>query len=119
MEVLGAGASAQFQAPPPRRPSNRHVVTVKTTRPPRYGPDVLTWLNERQLLESAELRTARGPVAPTGVERSGKGATAAVHFYFPRSLEGQPVLSPRRQEVEFHLEVRRFHLKSKFLVDGR
>ena len=116
LEELGASASARFQAPPPRRPANRHVVTVKTTRPPRYGMDVLLWLSERQLLESAELRTARGAVAVVEVERSGKGATAAVHFFFPRRVQGQPVLGSQRQEVEFHLEVRRFHLKSKFLV---
>lgn len=114
LEELGASASAQFQAPPPRRPGDQHVVTVKTTRPPPRGIDILTRLSNRQLLASAELRTARGAVTPVGVERSGMGATAAVHFFFPRVLAGQPVVGPYPQQVEFHLEVRRFHLKSKF-----
>jgi len=116
LEELGASASAQFQAPPPRRPGDRHVVTVMTTRPPPRGIDILTRLSNRQLLANTELRTARGPVAPAEVERTGMGATAAVHFFFPRALQGQPLVGSQPQQVEFHLEVRRFHLKSKFKV---
>jgi hypothetical protein len=118
LEELGAGASAQFQAPPPRQPIDRHVVTVKTTRPPPRGIDILTRLSNRQLLANTELRTVGGAVAPVEVERSGMGATAAVHFFFPRTLEGQPVVGSYPQQVEFHLEVRRFHLKSKFRVSN-
>jgi hypothetical protein len=116
LEELGQNTSAQFQAPAPRLPADLYVITVKTTRLPRYGFDVLRWLSEEQLLRQTRLRTSRGDASPVLVERSGMGAAAAVHFYFPRTLNDKPVLRPREQ-VEFRLEMNRFRLKSKFRVE--
>ena len=85
LEELGERASAQFQAPPPRLPEDRYVITVKTTRPPASGPDLFDGLGEEELKASARLKSGQVMVAPLEVERTGVGASAAVHFFFPRT----------------------------------
>lgn len=117
MQALGEQTSADFQAPPPRWPDDRYVITVKMLRPPERGRDPFERIGDRQLRVSARLKTPQGEVAPLEVERSGLGATAALHFFFPRMLDGEPWLGPRPARVEFKLELRRTSLKSKFTLD--
>lgn len=116
LKELGELTSAKFQAPPPRLPKNRYVITVKTTRPPVEGPDLFDRLSTWQLLQGAKLKTSRGPVSPLEVERSGVGASAAVHFFFPRTYDGQPLLREQGEKVEFTFTGRRYKLKCKFTL---
>lgn len=117
LEELGEHASAAFQSPPLRLPEDRYVVTVKTTEPPERGPEIFEGLNERQLRPRARLKTPRGTVAPLEVERSGLGANAAVHFFFPRIHQGAPLLRAQRETVVFRFENRRIVLTSKFRLE--
>lgn len=115
LEELGEQVSARFQSPPPVLPDDRYVITVKTTRPPRGVPDPLARADAGELLENARLKTRPGSYAPLEVARSGMGASAAVHFFFPRTVEGQPLFE--RGQVEFRYQGGRFTLKSKFRLE--
>lgn len=117
LEELDEHASANFQSPPPRLPADRYVITVKVTEPPALGRDLFAGLNARQLRQRARLKTPRGTVAPLEVERSGLGANAAVHFFFPRIYQGAPLLRSQRETVVFRLESRRMALTSKFTLE--
>ncbi len=118
LQELGAGASATYQAQPPRVPDDRYVVTIKNTRPPESGLDPLAGIELEQWRQHARLKARRGEVAALEVEGSGVGANAAVHFFFPRTVEGAP-LARQGEKVEFRIELRRLTLKSKFELDGR
>lgn len=117
LKGLGEHTSANFQAPPPRLPADRYVITVKITRPPEAGNDLFEHLGPQQLRARARLKTSRGTVAPMEVQRSGMEATAAVHFFFPRHYLGQPLLGAQRETVVFRFESRRMSLKSKFTLE--
>lgn len=117
LEALGEPASAGFQAPPPRWPEDRYVVTIRTLRPPERGREPFERLGERQLQSSARLKTPRGEVTPLEVERSGTGAAAAIHFFFPRTLGAEPLLGPGPTRAEFKLELQRIRLQSKFKLE--
>ena len=83
LEEMGLRISATYQGPPPRRPSDRYVITVRTTKPPRRGPMLFEQMNDNGLKRYARLITKHGEARPSEVERSGVGGNAAVHFYFP------------------------------------
>lgn len=117
LEALGEQTNREFEAPPPRWPEDRYIITVKTLRPPEEGREPFESLSERQLRAQARLKTARGEVEPREVERSGVGAAAAMHFFFPRTFKGQPLLGERPEKIEFRLQRRRIELKSKFLLE--
>ncbi|MBI2955935.1 MAG: hypothetical protein HYY26_01350 [Acidobacteria bacterium] len=119
LRELGANASAEFQSPPPRVPDDRYVVTVKTTKPRRgvAGEDAFSGMNEEELRARAELRVRRTRVPALEAERTGVGASAAVHFYFPRAVGGKPLLGEGGQEVEFRFEGMGLTLKNKFRVE--
>jgi len=116
LRELGMEASAEFQAPAPRLPDDRYVVTVKVTRPAQPGPDLFDGMDLGTLLDRARLKTRRGEVEPMEVERSGKGASAAVHFLFPREVKGRPLLESEKERVEFEFEGEQLTLKSKFEI---
>lgn len=116
---LGAPTSAEFQAPAPELPGDHYVVTVKGTRLPATGYDVLQRMKGGELLLVAELRTRRGVVKPARVVRSGVGAAAALHFYFPQELDGEPLLGLDVEEVEFRVKFEGFDLHSKLRVQPR
>lgn len=118
LEELGERTSALFQAPPPRLPDDRYVITVKTTRPPPGGPDIFDNLTKFQLRRRAQLKTKHGTVLPREVERSGLGASAAVHFFFPRTREGTPLVQNEREVVEFRFEGNRSALGCKFKLEA-
>jgi hypothetical protein len=118
LRALGEETSAAFQSPAPRLLPDRYVITVKTTHPATWmGMDIFYRLKEEQLREAARLKTKRGLVAPIEIERSGIGASAATHFYFPREYEGKPLLAQKKETVEFQFQALRFRLKSKFKLE--
>ena len=116
LEEMGMGNSATFQGPPPRRPSDRYVITVKTTKPPQHGPMLFEQMDDNRLKRNARLITKHGKVRPSEVERSGVGGNAAVHFYFPLSRGNGPLLHPDREKVTFQFRTRRVNLKTKFTI---
>lgn len=114
---LGEEAGAEFQSPPPSWPADRYVVTVKPVRPPQNGREPFELLADRQLKAAARLKTHAGEAGAAEVGRSGMGASLAVHFYFPRSLQGQPLVAPEGEKIEFMLELRNVSLKTKFRLE--
>ncbi len=118
LKELGEEASARFQAPPPRYSSNLYTITVKNTRPDRKIPEVFGKLTNPQLASFATLKTARATVHPVAIARSGLGATAAIHFYFSRVHDGEPLLLERETNaVEFRLHYAHHDLKIRFLLE--
>ncbi len=118
LEELGMGNSVTYQAPPPRRPSDRYVITVKTTKPPQRGPMLFEQMDDNRLKQNARLVTQHGEVRPSEVERSGKGGNVAVHFFFPRSQGNGPLLRSDREKVTFQFQTRRGILKTKFTIQS-
>lgn len=119
LKELGEAASARFQSPPPRYPANFYIITVKNTRPARKIPDVFGKLTNPQLAHFATLKTPRATAHPVAIARSGLGATAAIHFYFPSVHDGEPLLLEREENaVEFRLHYAHHDLKVRFLLEA-
>ena len=119
LEELGERESAAFQAPSPRFPSDRYVITVKLEQPGRktFEPFTVTPAGKPVLV--ATLKTPHGLVTPLEVELTGTGATSSVHFFFPRTLNGAALLGPERDWAEFTLLGAGFAIHSKFILDPR
>lgn len=117
LEELGEGGAATFQGPPPRLPADRYVITVKLEHPSRkdFEPFAVTPAGKSVLV--ATLKTRCGIVAPLEVEFSGAGTNSSVHFFFPRTLDGAPLLGPGREWAEFTLVGAGFAVHSKFTLD--
>ncbi len=117
LQELGERAAAAFQAPAPRLPADRYVITVKLEQPGRSGfePFAVTPAGSPGL--RATLKTHHGTVAPSEVEFTGAGTNSAVHFFFPRTLDDAPLLGPGRDSAEFNLQGRGFAVHSKFTLD--
>ena len=121
---LGEQARADSLAPPPRLPEDRYVITVLMTGPPEaeslefHHRDFFDGLDEFELKQRARLKTKRGTVAPLAVERSRVGFLTPIHFYFPRTYKGKPLLRSEREveTVEFRVKGKMFTLKSKFTL---
>jgi len=65
----------------------------------------------------ATLKTRRGTVAPLEIEFTGTGTSSSVHFFFPRTLDGAPLLGPEVSTAEFALRGAGFAVHSKFRLD--
>jgi hypothetical protein len=117
LEELGEHALAVFQAQAPRLPTGRYVITVKLEQPGFIGfePFAVTPAGRPDL--RATLKTRNGMVAPLDVEFTGTGAGSSVHFYFPRTLDGAPLLGPGFNTAEFALRGAGFAVHSKFKLD--
>ena len=117
LEELGEGPAAAFQAPAPRLPEDRYVVTVKLEQAGRkdFEPFAVTPAGKPAL--AASLKTRSGTVRPLEVEFTGAGATSSAHFFFPRTLDGAPLLGPGRDWAEFTLAGVGFLVHSKFTLD--
>ena len=117
LQELGEAGAAAFQAPTPRLPADRYVITVKLEEPGRksFEPFAVTPAAKPVLV--ATLKTRRGIVAPLEVEFTGTGATSSVHFFFPRTFEGAPLLGPGRDWAEFTLLGTGFAVHCKFTLD--
>jgi hypothetical protein len=113
LEELGERKKALAEAPAPRLPENRYVVTVKILQPAEPGPDLFDDLSLDTLRKRARLKTRHGEVAAEEAERTG---TAAVHFFFVRDFSGKPLLEGGRERVEFHFRGERLTLAAEFEV---
>jgi hypothetical protein len=84
------------------------------------GPDlrVFDGVAEAQLKASAYLRPKRAKtrVEPTEVrvQKDQAGRVIAVHFAFPRQMDGQPVISDQEKSVEFSCKAKELVLKTSF-----
>lgn len=121
LEELGERVLAEFLARPPEDPDgangDRYVITVKATEPPvPLTYDLLAHFSDEELEARAELKTSHGKSLPAArAARSGMGATAAVHFYFPRQVGGAPLIAQAEDWVEFSFAGRnQTTLKARF-----
>jgi hypothetical protein len=73
-------------------------------------------MSRGELRKRARLKTRSGETEAVEVERSGQGAAAAVHFLFPREVNGQPLLPAAKEKVEFEFRGRYLDLKTKFEI---
>jgi hypothetical protein len=117
LEELGERALAAFQAQAPRLPADRYVITVKLEQPGFVGFDPFAVTPAGSPYLRATLKTRRGTVAPLEIEFTGTGASSSVHFFFPRTLDGAPLLGPERDSPEFTLRGAGFAVHSKFTLD--
>jgi hypothetical protein len=116
LEQLGEHKTASFQAPAVRHPADRYVVTVKLENPGLKGFDPFTVTTGEPLLLTT-LKSRHGLVKPVEVEFSGVGVSSAVHLFFPRSVEGVPLFSGRRDWAEFQLVGQGFAARCRFVLD--
>ena len=117
LEQLGERAAAAFQAPAPRYPEDRYVITVKVEDPGRPGFEPFTVTPSGKPELRATLKTRRGTVAALEIEFTGTGTSSSAHFFFPRTLDGAPLLGPGRDSAEFSLQGTRFAVHSKFTLE--
>ncbi len=114
---LDAKAAAEYQSPPPRMPADQYVVTVKMVQSGKFTVDPFAPGPEGKPGWQATLKTSRGAIPAVKTEYSGAGASAAVHFFFPRTVGGAPLLGPRREQVEFILKGPKLTIKSRFTLE--
>ena len=117
LAALDAKAAAEYQAPPAQMPADSYVVTVKLAGSSRPIVDPFAARPEGNPEWQATLKTRRGVVKASETKYSGTGAGAAVHFLFPRIVEGAPLIGPEPEQVEFVLQGARLKIKSKFTLD--
>lgn len=117
LEELGERTLAAFLAQAPRVPADRYVITVKLDQPGFVGFEPFAATPARSPDLRATLKTRRGIVAPLEIEFTGTGTSAAVHFYFPRTLDGSPLLGPGTDAAEFTMRGAGFAVYSKFRLD--
>jgi len=117
LEELGEHTLAAFEAQAPRLPADRYVITVKLEQPgfDGFDPFAVTPAGSPEL--RATLKTRRGTVAPLEIEFTGTGTSSSVHFFFPRTLDGAPLLGPEVSTAEFALRGAGFAVHSKFRLD--
>jgi hypothetical protein len=117
LEELGERSLAAFQAQAPRLPVDRYVITVKLDQPGFVGfePFAVTRGGSPNL--RATLKTHRGTVSPAEIEFTGTGTSSSVHFFFPRTLDGAPLLGPGIDAAEFTMRGAGFAVHSKFKLD--
>lgn len=115
---LGQHSVAEFQAQAPRVPADRYVITVKLEQPGRIGFDPFAVTPAGKPVLHATLKTRRGTVAPLETEFTGTGANSSVHFFFPRTVEGAPLLGAGRDSAEFSLQGIGFAVRTKFTFDS-
>lgn len=114
LRQLGGAASADYQSPPSRLPDNLYAVTVRIQERRAGYPILFHRLEPRKLLRGASLRTIHSTVQAVEAELSGPGVEAAVHFYFPRAIEGRPLLNGDEKTVEFIFNRDGLRLRTKF-----
>jgi len=118
LEALGERASAVFRSPPPRRPADRYVITMNVVQPAKDSGDAFALREDNKAEKPVRLKTSRGTFAPLETEHSGVGANEALHFFFPRVQNGQPILDPTGDSAEFIFEGKKVSVKSKFSLDA-
>jgi hypothetical protein len=117
LEELGERPLTAFLAQAPRLPADRYVITVKLDQPGFAGFEPFAVTPARSPDLRATLKTHRGIVAPLEIEFTGTGTSAAVHFFFPRTLAGTALLGPGLDTAEFAMRGAGFAVYSKFKLD--
>jgi hypothetical protein len=117
LEELGEHTLATFLAQAPRLPEDRYVITVKLDQPGFAGFEPFAATPTRTPNLRATLKTRRGAVAPLEIEFTGTGTSSAVHFFFPRTLDGTPLLGLGPDAAEFSMHGPGFTVYSKFRLD--
>ena len=86
------------------------------------GPNlrVFDGVTEAELKTSAYLRPKRAKAkvepAEVRVQKGQDGRVIAVHFAFPRQMDGQPVISDQEKSVEFSCKAKELVLKTSFTL---
>ena len=120
---LGERATAEYLSAPPRLPGDRYVVTLKALeRSPMIGHsagsvprDPIGPVESEAAGPRARLIVGKLIVPAAESERSGEGAAEAVRFFFPRSVDGAPVIpEDRASRVTFEFRGSRFLVKTHF-----
>lgn len=119
LHQLGEGAVIQFQAEPPRVPADRFVISVKLEQPGRIRFSPLSVTPDGAPSLRALLKTEQGAVTPLETEFTGVGANSAVHFFFPRTLNGTALLGPQSRLADFTLAGPGFAVHAKFKIDAQ
>jgi hypothetical protein len=122
---LGEKATAQYLASPPRLPADRYVVTLKALeraapvgqRPGPMPADPFGSIENDESGPRARLVVGDRAVPASETERSGIGAADAVYFFFPRTVDGLPIIpEDRESRVVFEFRGERFFLRTRFLL---
>lgn len=120
---LGEKATAQYLSAPPRLPADRYVVTLKALergapvgqRPGPIPAEPFGSIENDESGARGRLIIGSLVVPASETERSGIGAAEAVYFYFPRSVDGVPVIPENREShVTFEYRGERFFLRTRF-----
>src|SRR5207245_9588392 len=111
---LGAGP---IKGPTPRHREDQDVMTVKLEHPGRKDLEPFAVTRASKPVLVATLKSCRGIVAPLEVEFTGAGTSSSVHYFFPRTLDGAPLLGPGGDWAEFTLVGAGFAVRSKFKLD--
>jgi hypothetical protein len=117
LEELGEHALAAFLAQASRIPADRYVITVKLDQPGFAGFEPFAATPARIPNLRATLKTRRGIVAPLELDFTGTGTSSAAHFYFPKTLDGTPLLGPGIDAAEFTMQGAGFAVYTKFKLD--
>ncbi|HET7109060.1 MAG TPA: hypothetical protein VFI38_19760 [Candidatus Acidoferrum sp.] len=117
LEELGERTLTAFLARAPRLPEDRYVITVKLDQPGFAGFEPFAVAAGRTPYFRATLKTRRGAVAPLEIEFTGTGTSSAVHFFFPRTVDGSPLLGGGLAAAQFELRGAGFAVQSKFRLD--
>jgi hypothetical protein len=118
LHELGDRTIIAFQGEPSRVPADRYVITVKLQQPGRIGFAPFAVTPAGQPVLQSSLRTEVGTVDPLETEFTGVGASSAVHFFFPRTINGKPLLGPDIKLAEFGLVGRGFAIHARFKIDS-
>ena len=117
LEELGERTLTAFLAQAPRLPADRYVITVKLDQPGFAGFEPFAATPARTPNLRATLKTRRGIVTPLEIEFTGTGTSASVHFFFPRTVDGTPLLGSGTDAAEFTMRGAGFAVYSKFRLD--
>jgi len=120
---LGEKATAQYLSAPPRLPADRFVVTLKALergapigqRPGPMPAEPFGSIENDESGARGRLIIGSLVVPASETERSGIGAAEAVYFFFPRTVNGAPVIpEDRESHVIFEFRGERFFLRTRF-----
>lgn len=117
LHEVGERAVLEFQGQSPRLPADRYVITAKLDQSGLVGFDPFSPTTKGNPVLRATLKTRQGSVSPLETEFTGVGTGAAMHFFFPRSVNGAPLLASGRNSADFDLQGSGFAVHAKFALD--
>jgi hypothetical protein len=113
--VAPQGDPAQYLS---QQPQEYEIVVTETpwSESRMAKADLLSDLKEPDLKERAYLETIQGGrrTAPARVQIASGRAFSTLRFFFPRELEGKPLIPPGEERVRFFCKTRRGDLKAEF-----